>query len=138
MDAEAMIGIGVAVRAGACIAPGSGEGEGVGAAAEVLWAVGAAAATVDPGVVSAGGGGDVGAGDAVDGGPTAVVPASSGVGGASPLSSVLSGIARANGNSSSTVTLVKRGDPRVYPTNAATTTSGVPTAPTGILCRHTQ
>ena len=97
-----------------------------------------AAAAVDSGVVSAGGGGDIGAGGAVDGATTAVGPASSGVGGASPLPCVLSGIARANGNSSSTVTLVKRGDRRVYPANAATTSNGVPTAATGSLCRHAQ
>ena len=100
--------------------------------------MGAVAATVDSGVVSAGGGGDVGAGVAVDGGTTAVVPASSGVEGASPIPSVLSEIAKANGSSSSTVTLVNSGDPRLYAKNAVPTTSGVPTAATGILCRHAQ
>ena len=103
MDAAATAGIGVAVRVGACIPPESGAAEGVGSAAAV----------VDSGVVAAGGGGDVGAGGAVGVGTAAVSPAPSGVDGAAPLSPVLSEVAKANGNSSSTVTFVNSGDTRM-------------------------
>ena len=105
----------MAVRVGAC-----------GAASESVPgdAVGRAAST-DAGVGSAGGVGT-----------TAVSPAPSGAGDASAVPPEAAG--NVHGSSSSTVTFVNSGDTSVYPANATTTTTGVPTTATGSRRRQTQ